>query len=1432
MKKRSRSKAKTLFFTKLSQKITTMKWLKPVLIILGIFIFTWGIAYLLYTRHRPIGLVFATAVGGEINSDTVWKLGDSPFLVTSDITITSGALLTIESGAEVYFNGIFSISVEDGSIIAEGEGLSPIIFDSSAATPESPGLWGNIHFGELSGSGSFRYAQFRRAGNGGYATLRINGGDVTVANCEFDLNYIGVSVAGTSASVQVNNSEFTDYTVPVAIVPESNAVLGSGNVLGESSLSPSYRGISLVETLSDTSYEVPECPDDLCVISSRDFGSVSNIPYVIPKTLGGDVISLALGAQDPGYYTVSIDPGVIIKLDGGAVSSKKSRIESTGTLTDPVFFTSIKDDLVGGDTNNDGLSSSPDKGDWENVRLNASAEGEGVEFDDSGFEYTIFRYAGSNGAIFASDEPYTAINSTFYNNEVGTRLVFTDVSMMDNQVTQCNFFDNNLAVENVNGDWVELPGNWWGASNGPADEEPPAGICVDTECNDGSGDTVDNYVRYDPFSVSAWNVLPAPSYVYDGTGADVDYITSTTTASGNWASVSGAVSYEYCIGTSVSECDTLGWTGSGTATSARATGLTLSNSVNYYFMARAINYFGPGVRAYSNGFVVDSISPDDPFELDQLSMAGESIGYGESISERSMRIRFMMADGGGSPRVYPQVEVVEFGYPFTGRSVVEGDGVQKREMEEAWVGEVVVTGLTSGKGYHWQARVRDEAGNYSGWVPYVSLFPTYDSRADFSVYVPNSLVVVPEGQTLVQGIGVTGTPKTQTAGVASGTFYIYSVDGNYRITTGYSTTASISVNDPYPSVLTPNSVVLSSGVGSFKATFYTASSSGWVISAEDTKGLVLGGQSGAIPVKAGNPSSSSTLTISPDRVYADGIEKATIEVTFRDTYGNLVSGIIPLIAVSGERNTLSSPSRSNANGVSRVELASTTAQTKTVTASYIATSFDRVELTGRATFYDSILSPAAVRDGLVSPDIDYQTATDRISANWDGVEGQYLEGYEFAVTTNPSLEDTVEWTSVEQVLQYTATGLSLQVGETYFVKVRAYNTLGNRSEPTVSDGVMVIDPDDPPPGYVPSPGDGDASSGTITGAVSSVNKFVQDTGVLVPVVNSGIGVVSVAVPLAVTMATAGLGVAEGLAFLAQGSAFWRGLLGAPFGLVKFKRKKKLPWNTVYDGVTKNPLPFAVIRLKTEGDKVLNTIVADELGRFTYLPPASDYKIEPAMAGYVFPSSSITAMKDDPYGRVYRGEKLNGGEPISSLAVPMDKMRLSLKRPVHLNIIGFFGQVLFFGGYVWTLYCAIASLMWYNIALLGFYTAICAHIVASRIRKARSFGTIRDARSGKALTGVNIYLVNKVTGQAIDTRITDETGRFQIFANEGEYLLKVMHPAFESIEEKLSVGKAGKLITKSFALTKRSRKANKPEAEASGKTSKKPKGAKQKSKLTS
>ena len=93
----------------------------------------------------------------------------------------------------------------------------------------------------------------------------------------------------------------------------------------------------------------------------------------------------------PSGVTLTMEAGTVVKLSGiNAKIQVDGTLNSNGTTEQPVHLTSLKDDSVWGDTNNDGTATSPAVGDWHMVCLNS-------DLTASTITNTRFCYGGNHG---------------------------------------------------------------------------------------------------------------------------------------------------------------------------------------------------------------------------------------------------------------------------------------------------------------------------------------------------------------------------------------------------------------------------------------------------------------------------------------------------------------------------------------------------------------------------------------------------------------------------------------------------------------------------------------------------------------------------------------------------------------------------------------------------------------------------------------------------------------------------------------------------------------------------------------------------------------------------------------------------------------------------------------------------------------------------
>ncbi|PKO22248.1 MAG: hypothetical protein CVU38_10440, partial [Chloroflexi bacterium HGW-Chloroflexi-1] len=105
---------------------------------------------------------------------------------------------------------------------------------------------------------------------------------------------------------------------------------------------------------------------DVCgSISTSTTWTRANSPYVATCS-----VTVASGV------TLTIEPGVVVKFrDYGDALWVNGTLIADGTDTQPITFTSLKDDAVGGDTNGDGDATQPAPANWDKLHFSNSSTG-------------------------------------------------------------------------------------------------------------------------------------------------------------------------------------------------------------------------------------------------------------------------------------------------------------------------------------------------------------------------------------------------------------------------------------------------------------------------------------------------------------------------------------------------------------------------------------------------------------------------------------------------------------------------------------------------------------------------------------------------------------------------------------------------------------------------------------------------------------------------------------------------------------------------------------------------------------------------------------------------------------------------------------------------------------------------------------------------
>ncbi len=328
---------------------------------------------------NPVEIVEITGNIGSLGAN--WTSAKI-YHINNEITIAGP--LTIGQGTIIKFkeNAAWNVDGENGGrITAIGTELEPIIFSSwhdddaggdtngnGNATAPDKGDWQNISLEGIGNDSEFSHCIFRYGGWQDDVIELKTGTQVSITYCLFAHNVAekgAIDASDAASGTVIQNNLFYDNEWPLNI--NLSISLDNSNTFHEPGRNSSNLNDAVM--VNGDSYE-----------STAEW-SQTEIPFVFLQ----DSYQLNSGTS------LTIGPGVVFKFNENSYWQINGVLQANGEQANPIYFTSYRDDAVGGDTNNDGSATTPAVGDWDYVKI------EGLN-NSSSLNYVILRYGG--GSIY------------------------------------------------------------------------------------------------------------------------------------------------------------------------------------------------------------------------------------------------------------------------------------------------------------------------------------------------------------------------------------------------------------------------------------------------------------------------------------------------------------------------------------------------------------------------------------------------------------------------------------------------------------------------------------------------------------------------------------------------------------------------------------------------------------------------------------------------------------------------------------------------------------------------------------------------------------------------------------------------------------------------------------------------------------------------
>lgn len=298
---------------------------------------SWG--FPCFARARVIILllllILATAsasalnVSGNIAVDTVWRLQDSPVIVTGDISVVDNAILDIEAGVLVRVAETARLRIVQGAIRATGSASLGIVFESARPNP-GPGDWGPLIFedGTLDVTSALHYVTVRN-GRGitihraaptfNHLTLRDNAGPAIAMDLESSPVGVGNGAFGNDLNGILLPSGTISGTTRWGVVGIPYVVQQGTIYVGQPplTLTPVAAELRIGQSIQYVARLAKPAPPGgvtLDIVSSSP--SVTAVPATVTIPAGAVQQAFVATAQGVGSATITIS-----RLELGASSS-------------------------------------------------------------------------------------------------------------------------------------------------------------------------------------------------------------------------------------------------------------------------------------------------------------------------------------------------------------------------------------------------------------------------------------------------------------------------------------------------------------------------------------------------------------------------------------------------------------------------------------------------------------------------------------------------------------------------------------------------------------------------------------------------------------------------------------------------------------------------------------------------------------------------------------------------------------------------------------------------------------------------------------------------------------------------------------------------------------------------------------------------------
>jgi RHS repeat-associated protein len=395
------------------------------------------------------GVSLSGTVGGALDLD--WRAEKNvPIVLTTELNVNPSGTLRFSPNTVLKGQYLSSLNVS-GKLIADGTADQPIILTT---------IQDDSYGSDTNGDGNATVPIPQSSSNWYGISIKAGGTLSSMSHAVVGYSYYGIRFmeVGSSTDITLSHIHFVGHQ-NAAVTMHLKDASGQITMRNNTATANGINGLKMDGTVSG--------PLRLNWQEQEKFPVYLDIDSLTVTSLG----------------TLHLSPNTIIKGRYLHRLLVNGSLIANGTAQQPIIFTSINDDIYGGDTNNDGNATTAAPGDWSGILFSQGSH-------DNFLSQCLVAY-GLNNIEFNSDQ--LSLTGCRIQSASASGLYFvstpSQLRLLGNEFIQNGIYGINNAGLGI----VEALYNWWGDPSGPYHFSlNPAG----------KGNGVSNNVTFEPWLTS------------------------------------------------------------------------------------------------------------------------------------------------------------------------------------------------------------------------------------------------------------------------------------------------------------------------------------------------------------------------------------------------------------------------------------------------------------------------------------------------------------------------------------------------------------------------------------------------------------------------------------------------------------------------------------------------------------------------------------------------------------------------------------------------------------------------------------------------------------------------------------------------------------------------------------------------------------------